>query len=160
MFDVCPGCGEYTEDKAISADGRFAVCQLCAHEHPFLRLPLLIITGASGTGKSTVALALIAQQTQFVCLDSDILWRDEFANPTNDFRDYRNLWLRMAKNISQNGRPVALFGSATPGQFEACAQSRYFDGIHYLALVCEQNVLIDRLKARPSWRKFRNRFGA
>jgi hypothetical protein len=152
VFNVCPGCGEYSDEKLISTDGRYAICQACKHEHPFLRLPLLIITGASGTGKSTVALKLVTDQSAVVCLDSDILWRDEFSKPDNDFRDYRNLWLRMAKNIAQNGRPVVLFGSATPGQFEQCAESRYFSGIHYLALVCDEGELTRRLRARPVWR--------
>jgi hypothetical protein len=152
VFNVCPGCGDYGEEKLIASDGRHAVCQACGHEHPFVRLPLLIVTGASGTGKSTVLLKLVAEQSAFVCLDSDILWRDEFSKPENDFRDYRNLWLRVAKNIAQNGRPVVLFGSATPGQFEQCAESRYFSGIHYLALVCSDNELTRRLKARPVWR--------
>jgi len=152
VFNVCPSCGEYSDEKLIASDGRHAICQACGHEHPFLRLPLLIVTGASGTGKSTVLLTLVAEQSAFVCLDSDILWRDEFSKPDNDFRDYRNLWLRVAKNIAQNGRPVALFGSATPGQFEQCAESRYFSGIHYLALVCSDNELTRRLEARPAWR--------
>lgn len=153
MFNVCPGCGEYSDDKKISSDGKFAVCLQCDHRHSFLRLPLLIITGASGTGKSTVALRLIQEQTAVVCLDADILWRDEFASPDRDYRDFRNLWLRMAKNIGQNGRPVALFGSATPGQFEECNESRYFSSIYYLALVCREDELINRLKLRPAWRK-------
>ncbi|MDR3615517.1 MAG: hypothetical protein P4L53_18300 [Candidatus Obscuribacterales bacterium] len=75
MFNVCPKCGEYSDEKLISSDGGFAICQTCKHEHPFLRLPLLIITGASGTGKSTVALKLVAEQSAVICLDRDILWR-------------------------------------------------------------------------------------
>ena len=152
MFNVCPGCGEYSDEKLISPNGRFAICRSCGHEHPFLRQPLLVITGASGTGKSTIALQIVVEQSAIVCLDSDILWRDEFSKPDNDFKDYRNLWLRMAKNIGQNGRPVALFGSATPGQFEQCPESRYFSAIHYLALVCNESELTKRLKARPAWR--------
>ncbi len=85
-------------------------------------------------------------------MESDILWQDVFNKPEEDFKTYRNLWLRVAKNISQSDRPVALIGSSTPGQFEKCAESRYFSKIHYLALVCSEAALVKRLKARPSWR--------
>lgn len=129
-----------------------AVCDSCLHEHPFTRLPLLVVTGASGTGKSTILLEVAPRAADFVCLDADILWRDEFNKPENDYLDYRNLWLRVAKNIAQAGRPVALFGSSTPGQFERCEERRYIGDIRYLALVCEEEELEKRLKARPVWR--------
>jgi broad-specificity NMP kinase len=154
MFNVCPGCGEYSDDKEIitSDSGTFAACQKCNYQHPFKRLPLLVITGASGTGKTTVALRLPTVLTDCVIMESDILWQDVFNKPEEDFKTYRNLWLRVAKNIAQSDRPVALIGSSTPGQFEKCAESRYFSRIHYLALVCKEAELIKRLKARPSWR--------
>jgi len=153
MFNVCAGCGEYSAEKTIDANGPFAVCQQCGYRHPFVRLPLLIVTGASGTGKTTVALKLTPQMPECVCLESDVLWRDEFSQPDDDYRQYRELWLRVAKNIAQAGRPVVLFGSSTPGQFEQCTESRYFTAIHYLAFVCAGDKLVERLKARPGWRK-------
>lgn len=161
MFNVCPGCGCYSDEKTIesfanvgsSPDKALAICNDCGHRHSFFRLPLLIVTGASCTGKTTVALQLAANLRNSVCLESDILWRDEFAKATDDYRSYRNLWLRVAKNISQAGRPVVLFGSATPGQFEVCPESRYFRSISYLAFVCTEDELVRRLQARPSWRK-------
>jgi len=154
MFNVCPGCGEYSDEKQVITKygGTFATCEKCNYQHPFKRLPLLVITGASGTGKTTVALRLPTVVTDCVCLESDILWQDVFNKPEEDFKTYRNLWLRVAKNISQSDRPVALIGSSTPGQFEKCAESRYFSKIHYLALVCNKAALVERLKARPSWR--------
>lgn len=165
MFNVCPGCGEYSDEKRIvtACDGEasttagnrlaFAVCLKCHHHHPFKSLPLLVITGASGSGKTAAGLKLANLVQDCVCLESDILWNDAFNNPEEDYKTYRNLWLRVAKNINQNDRPVVLIGSSTPGQFEKCNESRYFSKIHYLALVCEENELIRRLTARPSWRK-------
>jgi hypothetical protein len=153
VFNVCPGCGLYREDKIVDAARQAAICPDCGYEYRFLQLPLLVVTGASGTGKSTVMLALSGKQAQFVCLDSDILWRDEFNKPDDDYMQYRNLWLRVVKNIAQSGRPVALFGSSTPGQFERCAERRYIGDIRYLGLVCDDDELERRLKARPGWRK-------
>ncbi len=153
MFNVCPGCGEYSDARTVDSHGPFAICDKCGHKHPFVYLPLLIVTGASGTGKTTVAMQLASKMHDVVCMESDILWRDEFASADNDYKSYRNLWLRVAKNISQAGRPVVLFGSATPGQFEECAESRYFKSIHYLAFVCNEEELVNRLRSRPGWRK-------
>lgn len=159
MFNVCPGCGEYSDDKTIEPCGEaiseyaFAVCQKCGHGHLFRRLPLLVVTGASGSGKTTMAMQLASGLDECVCLESDILWCDEFNKPDDDYRDYRNLWLRMTKNINQGGRPVVLFGSAAPGQFERCNESRYLSEIRYLALFCNQDEMIRRLRARPQWRR-------
>jgi hypothetical protein len=154
VFNVCPGCGLYREDKHVDVDKQVAVCPECGHEHKFSQLPLLVITGASGTGKSTVMLRMAqGAAPDFVCLDSDILWCDAFNKPDDDYIQYRNTWLRVVKNIAQSGRPVALFGSSTPGQFEQCVERRYIGPIHYLALTCEDDELERRLKARPGWRK-------
>lgn len=147
---ILPACT--SDDEHLGAARSVAVCPECAYEHPFLRLPLLVVTGASGTGKSTVLLKLAGIAHDFVCLDSDILWRDEFNKPDDDYMDYRNVWLRMVKNIAQSGRPVVLFGSSTPGQFERCHERRYIGDIKYLALTCSDLELERRLKARPNWR--------
>lgn len=153
MFDRCPQCGEYAEEKTVDARGPFAICPLCGYAHRFERLPLFIVTGASGSGKSTLGLALMPVLRECVVMESDILWRTELATPEDGYRGYRNLWLRVANNISQSGRPVVLLGSAVPEQFESCPQRRYFSALHYLALVCDDEALEQRLRARPAWRR-------
>lgn len=153
MFNVCPGCGEYSVDKTIDRANSMAVCKQCGHRHPFKLTQLMIVTGASGTGKTAVALELTPTLQECVCMESDILWSDEFNKPEDDYSQYRNLWLRVAKNVAQSGRPVVLFGTSTPGQFEKCEESRYFSGISYLAFVCDELRLKERLRSRPGWRK-------
>ena len=152
MFNVCPNCGLYSDEKAIDPAGPFAICPDCGHRHPFVRLPLFVITGASGVGKSTVCLQMAGRIPDCLFFEGDILWRTEFARPEDEYRDFRNICLRVAKGIMQNGRPVVLCGSSTPGQYEACPEFRYFDGVHYLALVCNTATLTRRLKERPAWR--------
>lgn len=153
MFNVCPGCGEYSVNKTIDREKSLAICKTCRHAHRFRMTPLLIVTGASGTGKTTVALEIAPTMQDCVCMESDILWSDEFNKPEDDYSQYRNLWLRVAKNIAQSGRPLVLFGTSTPGQFEKCDESRYFSGISYLAFVCNEATLKQRLQRRPGWRK-------
>ena len=151
MFDVCPKCGAFHEDKIIEPDGPFAICPDCKHPHPFMMQPLFVLTGASGTGKSTLCLSLL-REPAIIALEVDIFWRQEFATSQDDYYGFRNLCLQVAKNVQQNGRPVLLCGSSTPGQCEKCVQVRYFSHIHYLALVCDNQALEARLNARPAWR--------
>lgn len=155
MMNVCHKCGVYRADKVIDPAGPFAVCPECGHKHPFRQLPLLTVSGASGTGKSTIYSQLIGKINGAVLLDADILWRKDFDHPENNYREYMEMWLRMCKNISQAGQPVVLFGAGTgvPMNIEPCVERRYFSQIHYLALVCDGEVLTNRLKARPAWRK-------
>ena len=152
VFNVCPNCGEYRADKIIVPAGAYAVCPNCEYQHQFIRLPLFVLTGASGVGKTTTCLALAARAKDLVVMESDILWRDEFNQPATDYRSYRETWLRVCKNISQAGRPVLLCGAGVPEQFEQCVERRYFSDIHYLALVCEDEVIASRLRSRPAWR--------
>lgn len=153
MFNVCPNCGEYAEEKQIDPAGSFAICPHCHYAHPFLRQPLFIVTGASGAGKSEACLALVPILNECVVMESDILWGLIPSTPEDNYRSYRNAWLRVAKNIGQAGRPVVLCGSALPEQYEHCPERRYFSTLHYLALVCEDEALSERLKQRPAWRK-------
>ncbi len=158
MMNVCFNCGQYSADKIIDADGPFAICPECGYKHPFLRLPLLIVAGASGVGKSTICHHLLGKLQEVVLLDSDILWRPEFNRRETNYRDFFETWLRVAKNISQSGRPVVLFGAGVgvPENIESCVERRYFSNVYYLALVCSGDKLAERLKSRPAWRQSGN----
>ena len=154
MINVCFQCGMYHADKKIDPHGPFAICPECGYKHPFQQLPLLIVSGASGTGKTTICQRLLSQVTKAVLLDSDILWRPEFHTPATNYRDFFETWLRVCKNISQSGRPVVLFGAGVgvPKNIENGIERRYFSKIHYLALVCSNEMLSKRLQQRPIWR--------
>ncbi|HKF67695.1 MAG TPA: hypothetical protein VKB36_14225 [Vicinamibacterales bacterium] len=97
---------------------------------------------------------MLGKLTEVVVLDSDILWRPEFESPGAGVPNFCETWLRVAKNVGQSGRPVLLFGSAVgvPDNIERCVERRYFEDVHYLALVCSDDVLAGRLRARAKWR--------
>jgi hypothetical protein len=59
MMNVCYQCGLFRADKIIDPTGPYAICPECGFQHSFLYLPLLIVSGASGTGKSTVCNVLM-----------------------------------------------------------------------------------------------------
>ena len=152
MLNVCPRCGEYSTDPQIEPAGPFAVCASCGFRQKFLRLPLFVVTGANGTGKSTVARRLVGAAVDYVCFDGDALWEPRYEAAADGLAAFQSLLLRVARDISQSGRPVVLMAGGIPDQFEASPERRYFADIHYLALVCEDAELLARLRARPAWR--------
>jgi Predicted nucleotide kinase len=122
------------------------ICPNCKEKQLLKRLPLFIITGASGVGKSTLSAELYKKETEYIVLESDILWFDFFNTIEDNYRTYRETWLRLCKNISQSGKSVVLCGCSTPEQFENCIERRYFSEILYLACVCDSDLLEKRLR--------------
>ena len=113
---------------------------------PTKRMPLFVITGASGVGKSTIAAQLFENETRYIVLESDILWHDKYNKPEENYREYREVWLKMCGHVAQAGLPVVLCGCAVPEQFEACGNRELVSAIHYLAVVSEEDVLEARMR--------------
>lgn len=153
MFNVCTACGLLHEEYVFDEAGSL-VCAACGDRRPFRRLPLLMVGGPAGAGKSAVGALLLGELTEAVVIESDLLWRREFNTPDDGYYNYFRLWLRLAGNISQSGRPVALFGAgfAVPHNVEPLPERRFFNVAHYLGLTCDDDALAARLRARPSWR--------
>jgi guanylate kinase len=154
MINVCSKCGEYNAEKIVDINGKYAICPVCGYKNQFMPMPLFIVAGASGTGKSTVLRELYGKIDTVILIETDILWQEEFDKPENNYRKFFETWLRLAKNISQSGRPVVLFGAGlgVPENIEPCIERRYFSGIYYVSLYCSDNELENRLKKRPQWR--------
>jgi hypothetical protein len=153
MLDLCTYCGESQADPEVERVG-LLVCRSCGKRRTFRRLPLLLVGGPAGAGKSTVGAALLGTLTEVVIMDSDLLWRREFDTPGDHYHEYIRLWLRLCANMAQAGRPVALFGAgfAVPHNFDATPERAFFSALHFLALVCDDDVLGARLRRRPAWR--------
>ena len=113
---------------------------------PNKKLPLFIVSGASGVGKTTMCEILFSRETKYIVMESDILWKEEFNTPEDNYRKFRELWMTMCANISQSGLPVVLCGCGIPEQFEVCEARKYFTDLHYLALVCDTEALETRMR--------------
>lgn len=150
---ICARCGS-TVDPPGAAEAAL-ICGACGEHQAFSRQPLFCLTGASGTGKSTVARMLLPRLSdRFVVLEQDVLWRSPLRDPTDEHRLFRSTWLRLAAMIGQSGRPVLLCGTVVPPEFEPLPERGLFSEVHYLALTCRLDVLAQRLRTRPAWREW------
>ena len=84
---------------------------------------------------------LFKKETDYIVLESDILWQEYFDTPRDNYRNFREVWMTMCANVAQIGMPVVLCGCGIPEQFEICAAREYFTQIHYLAVVCDTPIL-------------------
>lgn len=114
--------------------------------NPTNKQPLFIITGASCVGKSTTCNELFKAEQDYIVLESDLLWNNVYNTPEDNYSEYRRVWMRLAANVAQIGKPVVLCGSADPEQFEHQEERTLFTEIHYLAVVCDGRILEHRMR--------------
>ena len=146
MLHVCPRCGRYAPELSFSPDS--VRCPFCGEETPIRRYPLFLITGASCAGKSTVTRELYLHDSRVAAIESDILWDERWREMGDNFRAYRAMWLRLCQNISHAGKPVVLCGCCDPSQFAGQPEAGFFTGLHYLAVVCRDEILRERMDRR------------
>jgi broad-specificity NMP kinase len=145
VFRVCERCGEWNDEIVVSDDGA-PVCTHCGYHRPLIRLPLFQVTGASGAGKTRVCRDLPAALPDCVVLDQDITLADL------PWEQHRRNWLRVAVNVHQGNRSVVFVATQLPEHYESLPERGWFSEIHYLALVCDDDKLAERLRQRPKWR--------
>lgn len=124
---------------------------------PTKKQPLFIVTGASCVGKSTLCEELFKNERDYIIMESDLLWHEMYNTPEDNYCTYRKLWMNVCANISQIEKPVVLCGCNTPEQLENQQERSLFTDIHYLAVVCDEEVLRQRIAKRgvtdPNWIK-------
>lgn len=52
---------------------------------PTRKLPLFIISGASGVGKSTLSELLFQRERDYIVLESDIIWNEFYNTPEDNY---------------------------------------------------------------------------
>ena len=113
---------------------------------PTKRMPLFIISGASCVGKSTDCEILFRSKTDYIVLESDIIWNNVYNTPNDDYRAYRTVQMNLCANIAQAGKPVVLCGCTTPQQHETLPERALFTTIYYLAIVCDDKTMERRVR--------------
>jgi broad-specificity NMP kinase len=111
-----------------------------------MTFPLFVVTGLSGSGKSTAAKEIVRRMRDFDVYDMDkIVVNQEFQIACNN-------WLKIAYSNALGGRGTILFGCVPhPYNVEICDHSHYFSPFYYFALYCSDNTRIQRLTARGGW---------
>lgn len=138
MIGICPRCGNYAWDKRVA--GTTIECPKCGHRWPFRKLPLFLLSGCSGVGKTTTAQAIMQRAVDFVTLDAD-MFHDMLPTETEKIEQM----LSLSRNIAQSGRPVLWTKAGGLDYFGSTYNRQFFTDIHCLALVCEETELRRRM---------------
>ncbi len=107
------------------------------------KLPLFIITGASGTGKTTVVPDLRESLPNFDVFDTDEIFSD-----VGDWQKLKNIWVKIASNIAAGNRMTVLCGTMMPWDVEKCDNYNDFCTVFYMNLHCQDEVREKRLRER------------
>ena len=143
MAIVCAACRHWV-GVTVNQEAQSVRCGECGHEEPIRLLPLFIVTGTSGVGKTAVIAELRRLLPEWEVFDTDILW-DSGGN----YQRVKCNWLRIAYSIAQSGRPTILCGTILPSDLASCDHLPFFRRIHYAALHCDDDSRAARLRARP-----------
>lgn len=106
------------------------------------RKPIFLITGASGSGKTTIIPELLKQCSEYITLDLDAIY-----GPLNEWTLIKNIWIHMAKQISLNGRTTILCGTFMPEEYDEMDLKDYFKP-YFIGLHCDDEAREMRLQAR------------
>ena len=145
LWQDCESCGALDLEAHPAGDEVVVACAGCGHEARRRRLPFFSVTGATCSGKSSVCRRLWRLLPQCVALDGDLLWESSLWADTGAF--YAR-WLGVAAQISQSGRPVVLCTAAIPQAWEEAPSRVLVADVHMLALVCDDDLLLERLRQR------------
>ncbi|MGH3165650.1 MAG: hypothetical protein ACRDN0_07115 [Trebonia sp.] len=148
----CLECGPDTllERENMGRDGDIAVlrCPRCAAGQRVPAMPLFVVAGPSGAGKTTVTEPLRRLLPECVVFEADLTWHIAAAGHDN----WRNTWLQLAHGVALGGRATVLCGSLTPDQLERLPFRKVIGPIRFCLLDCPDDVRAARLRARPEWR--------
>ena len=143
----CANCQRTFPHRDPRPDEGVAICTQCGSENWIPRVPLFIVTGSSGCGKSNVAQILLGKLNPYFIVDSDFL--------LHDIKGYDGSWDAFWNHVSivsltlaRNLRPIAVVGRVTPAQIEKAKTLSFFSSVHYMVLTCDPSAQAARLKGR------------
>jgi ribosomal protein S27AE/predicted kinase len=143
----CMDCGPGTVLDADPEAHRLR-CPRCGMESWLPALPLFVVTGASGTGKTTITGPLRTLLPGCLIFETDVILHVAALG----WATWRNTWLQLAHAAALGGQVAVLTGSLTPDQLEHLPARKLIGPIHFALLDCPDDVLASRLRARPAWR--------
>lgn len=124
MLLSCPSCDAFALSGDVNSNN--LRCTSCNGETEANLLPLFLITGASGTGKSTFVCHLRPLLPGCFVVGRDLLI--DVAN--RDRQAFLGRWLRVAYASAQCGRPLVLACVIEKGEIEAHVDSSLVGPVH------------------------------
>lgn len=143
MIDICPKCGNAAWGKKVAGDRIF--CPACGAQWGFIKLPLFVVTGASGVGKTATVQALQGMTRDFVCMDADFFYNIMPHETEDDNMSQSEQMALFSRNIMQCGKPVVWARAGNIGMLDQGYGPRFFSGIYVLALTCPEEELRRRM---------------
>jgi hypothetical protein len=101
---TCPSCGSVTGTE-VDPDRRVLVCDLCGAVSPFRLLPpLVLLTGGSGAGRTTLYRHLLGRISEAILINADLLWsaNPDHDNATSGYRRFHALIVHLAERLAAN----------------------------------------------------------
>lgn len=144
MIGICTKCGNHQWDKEVKGDEIH--CPKCGNSWKFIKLPLFILTGCSGIGKTTTAMEIIRRKAEFTVLDGDMFYNIMPHETEEDYYDQVEQIGSLSKNLMQTGLPVLWTMAGNLDKLPKTYNSRFFREIYCLALVCEEELLRARMR--------------
>ena len=144
MIGICQNCGNYDWDKEVK--GNQIICPKCKASWKFRKLPLFLLTGCSGVGKTTTGQAMLKRNVDFVVLDADMFYNLMPHETQEDYCAQVEQLEALSKNIMQSGKPVLWTMAGNLDKVNQVYHRRFFSDIYCLALVCTEAELRDRMR--------------
>lgn len=143
----CANCQRTFPHRDPRPDEGVAICTQCGSENWIPRVPLFIVTGSSGCGKSTVAQILLGKLNPYFIIDADFLLHDikGFGGSWDAFWNHVSI---VSLTLARNLRPIVVVGRVTPAQIEKAKTLSYFSAVHYMVLTCDPPTQTARLNGR------------
>ena len=143
MIAQCIKCGNHEWNK--KAEGNKITCPACGYSWIFKKLPLFILTGCSGIGKTTTAHELMLSTTDVVVLDADFFYNLMPHETPEDYFEQIEKLEDLSKNIMQAGKPVLWAMAGNLDKLNGVYNRQFFSDIFCLALVCNEETLRHRM---------------
>lgn len=144
MIGICRSCGNHNWDKEVH---KYRItCPKCGASWEFKKLPLFILTGCSGIGKTTTGQVLQEISTEAVVLDADMFYNVMPHETDEDYYAQVEQIGSLSKNISQSGRPVVWTMAGNLDKVNKTYHRRFFEDVHVLALVASEKELRRRME--------------
>lgn len=143
MVAQCIKCGNYQWDKKV--ENNQITCPRCGYSWKFNKLPLFILTGCSGVGKTTTAHELMLSTEEFVVLDADFFFNLMPHETQEDYLQQIEKLEELSKNIMQAGKPVLWAMAGNLDKLNSVYHRQFYSDIFCLALVCDEETLRHRM---------------